>query len=332
MFNGQTVGFSPLDEQKIVTGLEIVAVDGHIEYRPKTETIPLGVRLGLQSVVSEDRRSVRVHLNAKLTNLDDSEVPVFPITTPAPDEEKGPDGKPRTVTHYIQQPRVLTMDVNRTLVIPDGNTAVLTGLVRQEVGRNEYGPPILSDLPYVGRLFRNVGYHCELHHLLVLVTPRILVNPEQENKSIKKISKIVTDATHEEAEVKGGSVKSAPLPIIPPSRSDETSPGAEPPDEAAILRAMPPVENDYPGFVTIHRDNMQIVTECLVDRIDPPRFYPLVGPARLRHCHWKCTVYYTEIVEGVDPSIAVRSTTPRVDVIYVDTDRLHLCGEEEGAK
>jgi general secretion pathway protein D len=47
-------------------------------------------------------------------------------------------------------------------------------------GRNEFGPPILSKLPYVNRLFKNVGYGKETESLLIMVTPRIIINEEEE--------------------------------------------------------------------------------------------------------------------------------------------------------
>ncbi len=180
MLNGQNAAFNTLDVQHFVTGLEIVHCDDHIEYRPKSETIPLGLQMGLHSVISADRRSVRVHLDAKLSNLASNEIARLPITTPAQGNEKGPDSKPRMVTHYIDQPQVNRMGVNRTLVIPDGKTAVLIGLIRQcEVTKN-IGAPILSEIPYLGQLFRKV--ECEPHHILVMMTPRIVTNQEQEEK------------------------------------------------------------------------------------------------------------------------------------------------------
>ena len=39
----------------------------------------------------------------------------------------------------------------------------------------------------------------------------------------------------------------------------------------------------------------------LVDRIDPPRFFSLVGWARLHHCHYKSTIYYTETSQSDYP-------------------------------
>ena len=101
----------------------------------------------------------------------------------------------------------------------------------------------------------------------------------------------------------------------------------DPPDEARILRALPKVTRGVPYFYEEHRDNIQIVTELIVDRIDPPRFFPLVGMAQLHHCHWKCTVYYTETIESGYP-FPFRCVRPRVQVVYIDLDHLHLCPNE----
>ena len=39
-----------------------------------------------------------------------------------------------------------------------------------------------------------------------------------------------------------------------------------------------------------------LVKEKIADYVDPPRVMPLVGPVQLHHAHYKCTVYYTELV------------------------------------
>jgi hypothetical protein len=113
--------------------------------------------------------------------------------------------------------------------------------------------------------------------------------------------------------------------IMPPIRPGFPPPLCEdPPDDARVIRAMRDVTRGVPYFFEEFRDDIQIVTERLVDRIDPPRFYPLVGPAQLHHCHWKCTIYWTETLESGYP-FPVRLRRPRVEVIYMDTDHLHLC-------
>jgi hypothetical protein len=60
-----------------------------------------------------------------------------------------------------------------------------------------------------------------------------------------------------------------------------------------------------------------------VDKIDPPRFFPVAGMAQLHHCHWKCTMYYSETIESGYP-FPFRVRQPRVEVVYVDKDHLHV--------
>jgi hypothetical protein len=112
---------------------------------------------------------------------------------------------------------------------------------------------------------------------------------------------------------------------MPPIREGFPPPVCEdPPDESMVLRAMLRVTRGVPYVYEEFRDDIQIVTERLVDKIDPPRFFPLVGAANLHHCHWKCTIYFTETVES-DYPFPFRCKRPRVEVVYIDKDHLHLC-------
>src|SRR5262249_20963532 len=64
--------------------------------------------------------------------------------------------------------------------VPDSGTLLIhCGKVTAE-GRNEFGPPVLSKIPYVNRLFKNVGYGREEKDLFLLVTPRIIAGREGE--------------------------------------------------------------------------------------------------------------------------------------------------------
>lgn len=114
-------------------------------------------------------------------------------------------------------------------------------------------------------------------------------------------------------------------PILPPIRPGFPPPQClDAPDEAMILRAMPRVRRGFPYVYEEFRDNIEITTELLVDKIDPGRFFPLIGPAQLHHCHWKCTIYYLETVESGYP-FPFQCKKQRVEVVYIDRDHLHLC-------
>ena len=114
------------------------------------------------------------------------------------------------------------------------------------------------------------------------------------------------------------------VPVMPPIRDGFPPPICEDaPGDAEVLRAMPRVPRGVPYVYETFRDDIVIVKNRLVDKIDPPRFFPLVGPAQLHHCHWECVIYYNELVQS-DYPFPVYVRKPRVQVIYIDKDHLHL--------
>jgi hypothetical protein len=113
-------------------------------------------------------------------------------------------------------------------------------------------------------------------------------------------------------------------PVMPPIRDGYPPPLCEdPPSEREILRTLHRVKRGIPFVCEEFRDDIRIFSERIVDKIDPPRFFPLVGWAQLHHCHWKCTIYYTETVQSSYP-FPVKVVKHRVEVVYIDKDHLHL--------
>jgi hypothetical protein len=113
-------------------------------------------------------------------------------------------------------------------------------------------------------------------------------------------------------------------PILPPIPPGYRPYCEDPPDPQEINRTMPRVTRGVPYVYEEFRDDIEFTVEKLVDRIDPPRFFPLIGPAQLHHCHWKCTVYFTETVSSCYP-FPFQVKKRRAEVVYIDKDHLHLC-------
>jgi len=183
LFNGQFSTVNIQDQQYFVTNVIAASAAGQVVFIPQNQAFPTGVFLGVQAVVSADRRFVRLNLTPNLTNLTASAAALFPITTfITPVFENGSQGLPIPFTQYLQQPKFNTVNVQTTVNVPDGGTVLLGGLKTLREGRNEFGPPVLSKIPYINRLFKNVGYGRETESLLLMVTPRVIINEEEETK------------------------------------------------------------------------------------------------------------------------------------------------------
>ena len=120
----------------------------------------------------------------------------------------------------------------------------------------------------------------------------------------------------------------ARTPILPPIRAGFPTPICDdPPSDEEIIRALPSAPRSVPNVYQIHRGEVVIVKNCIRDRIDPPRMFPLVGAAQLHHCHWECAVHFRETIQ-IEVPFPMKSSKQRVEVVYVDKDFLHMAASE----
>jgi type II secretory pathway component GspD/PulD (secretin) len=188
VFNGQTASINVNTTQFFLLGVTLATSPfGQLIMSPQQVPFPLGVFLTVNPVVSADRRFVRMNFPAlTMTNLVDATVPLIPLQIPVPSTFFGPgtgttSGQQENIfTLFFQQPAVSTITVSTTVNVPDGGTVLLGGLKTLSEGRNEFGPPILSKIPYISRLFKNVAYGREANSLMIMVSPRIIINEEEE--------------------------------------------------------------------------------------------------------------------------------------------------------
>ena len=54
--------------------------------------------------------------------------------------------------------------------------------------RNEFGVPVMSKIPLLDRLFRNVGINRVTTSVMLMVTPRIIILEEEEERSASRRS------------------------------------------------------------------------------------------------------------------------------------------------
>jgi len=95
------------------------------------------------------------------------------------------------------------------------------------------------------------------------------------------------------------------------------------PDE--IVRALPDAgTGGIPFIAETARNNMRIIVDLIVDRVDECRFVPLVGPARLHHCHYKCTLFFEETKRSYWP-VPFTTSDQRQEVLYIDHDHFIRC-------
>jgi|GEM_PF-328340 len=119
------------------------------------------------------------------------------------------------------------------------------------------------------------------------------------------------------------------VPVLEPLVPGGPTTALDEPSDDEVMRALErarPTEGGLPLLHEVQRNNVQIRKELIADYVDPVRVYPLIGPAQLHHCRWKCTVYFSEVTRVGWPIPYTTKNEDAQEVIYIDHDHLHMVG------
>ena len=197
MFNGQQASVLDFTQTPFVISVIPVVGDFAAAYQPVITVLSEGTALTVQAVISNDRRFVRLTVVPFFSSIGDVQEFTFSGTktttnnTSASNSSGGSSGDSTASSDNststtdgvtVQLPNFSIVSVQTTVSVPDGGTVLLGGIKRLNEGRNEFGVPILSKLPYISRLFKNVGIGRETQSLMMMVTPRIIIQEEEEER------------------------------------------------------------------------------------------------------------------------------------------------------
>ena len=76
-------------------------------------------------------------------------------------------------------PSFVSREAETTVVVQDGESVVLGGIIDDQVRRSRSGVPYLMDVPVLGRLFRVDSEKVERTELIILITPRVIRNRQE---------------------------------------------------------------------------------------------------------------------------------------------------------
>ncbi len=159
----------------------------HADRRPRcrglhadrSALIPSGVTLTVTPVVSADRRYVRM----TLTPFFNAEQRLQTFTFPGGAVGgSGLGGGAAVISTTIQLPNTTTTRSPRPSPSPTAARSSWAASRRSTRTRTEYGVPVLSKIPMIDRLFRNIGIGRTTNSLMLMVTPRIIILEEEEEK------------------------------------------------------------------------------------------------------------------------------------------------------
>ena len=138
----------PFQTRAAATTENLVDQYSYYEYKD------VGITLKITPQISQDRM-VRLNISQESTKLD----------------EQG--------TTSSDRPTTLKRTIDTTVIIKDGNTVVIGGLIDDSFSDTEFRTPCLGDIPLLGKLFRTTSTGNDKTNLFIFITPRVVKNPDE---------------------------------------------------------------------------------------------------------------------------------------------------------
>jgi type II secretory pathway component GspD/PulD (secretin) len=167
----------------------------------RTAETVVGTRLGfrvtttINQVTSESIEFLETGIILKVTpSVDRQGMILLDIHPEVSDGSVSDDGIPSKTTTQL----------STRMLVPDGQTVFLGGLIKHNTNESREGVPLLGDIPGVGLLFSNRSKNLTATEIVVLISPKIVDfrQAEWNNQKIDKVSHYQEVLKREESKAK----------------------------------------------------------------------------------------------------------------------------------
>ena len=143
-------------EAKILVGQKIPLIVNDVAGNPVSQLQTIGIQLKVTPHLTQDKRII-MDLHPEVSDL--------------------------SAQSTVQGGVIInTSEADTRVMVDDGQTAVIGGLIRTNTSMVRRGVPFLKDLPLLGAMFRSDNMVKQNRELIIFVTPRLL-NPTAVNES-----------------------------------------------------------------------------------------------------------------------------------------------------
>lgn len=157
LISGETRVISSGTIQNYVQSVQIEAIGS---LSAQTQTYPIigqvfsGIGIAFTPAINVKKKTVRVTINFIDNNV--NQYQNFSIGG-----------------NTFSEPEVSAQSLTDTVVIPDGKTMAIGGILSTNKTKSTYGVPLLEDIPLLGNLFKSVNYSKTKNDLIIMITPVI---------------------------------------------------------------------------------------------------------------------------------------------------------------
>ena len=169
-------------KSKLLSSPSVTTLDNHEASTSTTTTVYVSGQRSESNLDEESDQSLGFFGNVNTYNVTEKNIGIELRVTPRINEKTKitllVDATVEALLSAAEintdQPRSTNRTVRTQVTVSDGDTVIIGGLIAENILENKKFVPVLSDLPFIGKMFQSTQLTKEQRELLIFITPNVV--------------------------------------------------------------------------------------------------------------------------------------------------------------
>ena len=169
-------------KSKLLSSPSVTTLDNHEASTSTTTTVYVSGQVADENIKEESNENLGFFGNANTYSVTQKNIGIQLRVTPRINEKSKitllVDATVEALLSAAEintdQPRSTNRTVKTQVTVTDGDTVIIGGLIAENILENKKYIPVLSDLPFIGRMFQSTQLTKEQRELLIFITPNVV--------------------------------------------------------------------------------------------------------------------------------------------------------------
>ena len=169
-------------KSKLLSSPSVTTLDNHEASTSTTTTVYVSGQVAEENINEDNNENLGFFGNANTYSVTQKNIGIQLRVTPRINEKSKitllVDATVEALLSAAEintdQPRSTNRTVKTQVTVTDGDTVIIGGLIAENILENKKYVPVLSDLPFIGRIFQSTQLTKEQRELLIFITPNVV--------------------------------------------------------------------------------------------------------------------------------------------------------------
>ena len=169
-------------KSKLLSSPSVTTLDNHEASTSTTTTVYVSGQVAEENIKEDNNENLGFFGNANTYSVTQKNIGIQLRVTPRINEKSKitllVDATVEALLSAAEintdQPRSTNRTVKTQVTVTDGDTVIIGGLIAENILENKKYVPVLSDLPFIGRMFQTTQLTKEQRELLIFITPNVV--------------------------------------------------------------------------------------------------------------------------------------------------------------